>query len=283
MRRRDPFDRLGDELRRAAERASPTLEARTRPAGRRWWRPVAVSAALALALTVVLTTTLDGGRVDPLEAATAAVTPSPGSVVHVVLEGGPVGPDGAPAREGLSTDGRRVEGYLARRLEQWSTVEPLRFRSSQAVVRPSGERLGTFDLGLTGTGLAWTDRSWDGQPARTEDVDRVAPSGDIAEVGAFRAPDPIGGLRQRLSEGTLRAERESTEGGRRVFRIVETAPGAGASVAYLLDAETHEPLEIERTTNGRTLDRYRVTTFDRVPLNDRTRQLFAPPSTNDRP
>lgn len=283
MRRRDPFDRLGEELRRAAERANRAPEASARRAWRWRWRPVAVLAALALALTVVLTTTLDGGRVDPLEAATAAVTPSPGSVVHVVLEGGPLDPDGAPSREGLSTDGRRVEGYLARRLEQWSTVDPLRFRSSQAVVRSSGEPLGTFDLGLTGTGIAWTDRSWDDLPARIDRVDQVAPSGDIAEVGAFRAPDPIGGLRQRLADRALRAERESAKGGRRVVRFVETAPAPGARVAYLVDAETHEPLEIERTANGRALERYRVTTFERVPLNDRTLRLFAPPSTNDRP
>lgn len=273
----DPFDDLRAELERAADRLAPQPTAP--PRWRR--RPVLALGAIAVVAGVVaLTTALDDGQIDPLEATAAAIATNGDTILHIVAEGGPTNPNGEPTRSGLSVDGRRVEGFFGRRFEQWSTARPLRFRSTQGLTRPDGTALGTYDSGVTDAGQSWTDRSWDDQLPRIERLQDAAPAGDADAVGAFGSTDPIAALRAGLADGTVRDTGTEDIDGTPSLRL-ERATGKRRTV-YLVDEDDHQPFLIRRYENGRLSEVLRITTFERRPSENRELNIFTIPTTGSK-
>jgi hypothetical protein len=297
----DPFDLLRSDLERAAER----LDRPRHGTGRRHrtWRPVVVGAtAMALAIAIVISTDLGSGPPDVIAEARAALEPR-GDVLHLVLLGGPVTPAGRPAGELLSDSGGRTFRRLTRRTEQWSATSPLRFRSRREVVDPKTGERGSTNYGLisdgTGAGTAWSDQSWDRNPARTSTLENIAPYGDVAEVGALRTADPAGEIRRQLDAGTFTDQGTAKVDGTTLRRLVATIPGRARGngyvpdqrIVYLIDAETYAPRRFElqqRAPAGADVpdrykrfvpaERFEIGTYEHLPLDDATRALFAVPT-----
>lgn len=293
----DPFDDLRDDLVRAAAR--DVVPAPTRPRRRRRRRTLTAAASAALLVgAIVVSTDLDQDGVDVVAAAAAALDPA-GDVVHLVLDGGPVSPSGRPQREGLSVDGRSTLGIFSRRSEQWSTAEPLRFRSTRRLTVPGSRRTETTDFGITGDGRTWTDRSFDRAPADVRTVRSVAPRGDVSASGVLRSADPAAGLRRALRAGGFRDTGVVTIDGRPSRRLVADLPGRagprGGSnldrrLVYLVDPDTFAPRRYDvlvrapagtarpgRYAEFRPWESYVVRTYERLPLDAATRRLFRVP------
>jgi hypothetical protein len=296
----DPFDLLRADLEHAAQRLDTPPPPNRR---HRVWRPVVAGAtALALAAALVVSTDLGAGRPDVVAEARAALEPRD-DVLHLVLVGGPVTPAGRPAGEGTSGDGGRTTRRLARRIEQWSTTAPLRFRSRrEATDSRTGER-GFWSFGLTtdadGEGTAWSDRTWDRTPAQTSTVKRIAPYGDIAAVGILRTADPAAQIRRQLDAGKFEDQGTTTIDGTEVRRLIATVPGRAEGngyvpdqrIVYLIDRDTYAPRRFElqhrapadakvpeRLKRFAPAERFEISTYEHLPLDDTTRALFAVPS-----
>lgn len=274
----DPLDDLRLELERAAERlASQARPARPSAGRRRRRRPLlAAGVTVLLGGAIGLTTALDTGQVDPIQATAAAISTDGDTVFHITFAGGPTDPDGKPVRSGLSRDGRTVEGFFDRRFEQWSTTRPLRFRASQSLTRPDGRPLGTFDTGVTGDGRSWTNRSWDRQPPATQRLTEAAPNGDADTVGAFGAADPLAKLRAGIKDGSVREDGTGDIDGTPVLRLVEDS--RNARTEYLVDPDNHQPRELRRFENGRLVDVLRITSFERLSTSASNLKVFTIPT-----
>lgn len=297
----DPFDLLRADLERAAQHLdAPTLEKRRRRA----WRPVlAGGTALAFTAALVITTDLDTGRPDVIAEARAALEPR-GDVLHLILLGGPVTPAGRPAGEGISDDGGRTSRQLIRRVEQWSTTAPLRFRSRREAIDPKTGERGFSNFGLTrttnGKGTAWSDKTWDRKPAKTSTLKSIAPHGDVAKVGILRTADPAAQIRRQLEAGTFTAQGTTTVNGTELRRLVAMIPGKAERngyvpdqrIVYLIDADTYAPRRFElqhRAPAGADVpdrlkrfvpaEQFDISTYEHLPLDNTTRALFAVPST----
>lgn len=213
---------------------------------------IAVAAVAAIAVPV-----LDiGGRsgLSPVEAAAAALRVADGDVLHVVLSGGAVQPDGSPQETRLQRGGSGT--FLGRRSEQWYATSPLRFRISTDVVDRDGQRVGTLQGGRDESGQSW-------ESAETGRVRRSGHARVEASLLATIGSDPVSGLGRLLESGQLREDGTVTlDSGRtaRVF-VAETAGApngqggwtADQKTVYYADAETSRPLRVE--------------TFFRPPMN----------------
>ncbi|MEV4419417.1 hypothetical protein AB0L40_05500 [Patulibacter sp. NPDC049589] len=252
----DRLDHFRGELEAAAHRQADAMPATGRPARRAWTakRPaVAIVAVVAIAGATAVATGIDGGRPDPLAAAAAALDPD-GAIVHMVIEGGVVNPDGSPAQSGLSIDGKHPAATIGRRIEQWSAGDPLRFRSDQPATTATGAPLGTISDGITADGTVWSDLSWDGRPARTSTTQEAAPYGDIADVGAFGTVDPARTIRRDLRAKRFTVGATTRVDGRDAIELVATtvrqrgttkAPTITERLVYLADADTYAPVGLK--------------------------------------
>jgi hypothetical protein len=296
----DPFDLLRTDLEHAARRLdTPSPEKRRRRAS----RPLLAGAtALALAAALVVSADLGAGPPDVIAEAKAALEPRD-DVLHLVLVGGPVTPAGRPAGEVISDDGGRTTRRLARRIEQWSTTAPLRFRSRREAVDATTGKRGVWNSGLTsdtsGEGTAWSDKTWDQSPAQTSPLKNIAPYGDIAEVGILRTTDPATQLRRQLEAGEFTNRGTTTIDGTTLRRLIATVPGRAESngyvpdqrIVYLIDPETYAPRRFElqhRAPAGAKVpdrlkrfipaERFEISTYEHLPLDGTSRALFAVPS-----
>lgn len=304
----DRLDVFRRELLAAANRntelasSHPATLSRTATRTKRIRRSVVAGGAVfAVAALVAVTTDVGGAHTDPLAAAAAALDPE-GQVVHIILEGGPVGSDGRSVPMQLSTDGRGVTGTLGRRIEQWSSADPLRFRSTQDVSAPDGHPLGTSDQGITAGGSAWSDLSWDGKRPEVQPLNRAAPNGDGANVGAFGTTDPAGLVRRELAAGHFTEKGRTTVAGTAAIRLVsqrtiqqarDGQPPVVRRLVYVVDENTFAPLELDiyRTMPGsdtnstpQLQEKVRVVRYERVAISDVPRSTFAiPPSDGTTP
>lgn len=202
---------------------------------------LAVGLAAALVLPVV---DLGGQRLSPGAAAAAALD-ADDDVLHLVLRGGAVQPDGTP--QTMQIERRHGGVFLGRRSEQWHATGPVRFRIVTDAVDRDGHRIGTVESGRDGQGRSW-ERDTAGR-VRSDDDARIDPS-LLAEVGS----DPVSGLRRLLESDRLRENGTATVAGRTARVFSGETPGrsngqggwtADTKIVYYADAETSRPLRIE--------------------------------------
>lgn len=269
----NPYDELGNQLGLAAkDNALPgAAGGQVRRSAWSKRRPAFALAAVAVVAGIaVIGSDIGDGRADPVKAA-AAVLDADGRVIHIVFEGGPVQSDGRPAASLLRTKGSSETVKFERRIEQWSTSDPLRFRSTQNVSTESGTPVGTYDNGITPGGTVWSDMSWDDQPASEQSLKSAAPLGDGARVGELETSDPTQQIRADLAAGRMRADGETTVASRPATRLVAKTGSGGQerSTVYLVDSTTSAPLEVRRYEGTTLTDVLTVKAFD-------TRRLDGP-------
>lgn len=114
----------------------------------------------------------------------------------------------------------------------------------------------------------------------------------------MRTADPAARIRAQLQAGAFEDEGTVTRDGRTLRRLAATIPGRAADggyvperrVVYLIDPDTYAPREFEtlerapadadvpaRLKRFAPSERFTVTTYDHLPLDDATRALFAVP------
>lgn len=217
-----------------------------RPRARRLAGRLAPVAVAALALGVAAVVVLPGAGGPSLERASAAVTPSEGTIVHVVT----------------MTGFRRDDGTLTRRLrsETWMSDDQ-RTRQVDDYI----------DAGERGESVT-TPREWRSYHSA---------GGGLLVVAPLRpsAPSPLVGtigtvverFRRDVRQGLVDDGGTVTEGGRSLRRYTTKS---GTRIDYFIDPETDE-LVLERihTDEDGTLET-RVLLIERLALNDRTEKLL---------
>lgn len=247
--RPDPAEAEALLRRVLAEPAAPSRRGR-----RLVWRlaPVAV---LVLALVAVALAAWP--RASTVDRAYAAVTPSQGTIVHVVSLFGIREPDGGLTRRvrreiWTTADGRthRIDDYLYR--DSYSETE----------VTPEATRLYTSDAG----GLLYDTPQSGSTPS--------APPPLLTAVGKTA----IDRFQNAYRAGALEEQGTLTERGRTLQRYTTTS---GRRVDYLIDPTTDELVaERQFTAEGRSLET-RVQLIERLPLNRRTEDLLTMPDYTD--
>lgn len=278
----------------SADRGRPPL------AGRAWLprvrRPQLAFGGIAVLLiaVVVAIASLGGGngtKLDLVAEARAALAPD-GGVVHLVLRGGRVGPDGRPLPMRIDdVDGRTV-GELSRRSEQWSTALPLRYLIRTDVLGPDGKPVATIENGRAEDGTSWEANSWE---PRVRFGTSASLESDAADTVGGLGADPVGTVRRLLAAGKLRPNGDATVDGRRALRLTYTVPPTangvvpGDRIDYLVDPSDYAPLGFEERVlpgvgpGGRDASaaflytEIAVERFERLPLDSTTRGLFVPP------
>lgn len=254
---------MGSDLRAAATRVDRRGSARLRPSA-----AVIVVAALAIVAVVLLVASPGGSRLDPVAQAQAALSPED-TVLHMVLRGGILQPDGSPVETLLVGErGRRLG--IERRHERWVASNPVRTRSEIPVRTPDGTPAGVISSGSGAGGTRWS-RSPGGH-VRTSSAELIATLERQADAlasgesprdvrrdpirGAVRGDeDPTVVLRRLFDAGRFRPGAERVRDGRKVRDLVASERGQqrdNGSVRpytrtiYTVDAESFAPVEIRR-------------------------------------
>jgi hypothetical protein len=244
---------IGVDLRAAAARedqhdAALLLRARRSLHRRRF--AVTGLAVTAIAATVVIGPGIDETgtpRVDAVASARAALAPT-GDVVHLVMSGGAVQPDGRPQRTAI-TEGRKTVALVGRRIEQWSAARPQRFRIRTSTLTPGGRPLGYLESGQDADGRGWEARSW------TPSL-RVSANAATTEIdlSGSDAPDAVSAVGQLLRDRRFVDRGTVTIDGRDVRELVADQKGgtngqggftADTRLRYLVNATTGAPVRIE--------------------------------------
>jgi hypothetical protein len=212
-----------------------------------------------------------------------------------VLDGGMVQPDGTPTVSRIDgADGKPI-GVLSRRIEQWATDRPLRFRIDRDVQTADGRPVGTIQSGHDDDGTSWELHTWDGSLQVTQHA-----SPELADAIGGVPADPTATIRRLLDGGQLHQDGTTEIAGREAVRLVADRPPAASltegvnaptRIEYLVDARTFAPLELRESVEmTSTVDggagpaRYFLTSvfdverYERLPLDDVTRALFRVPS-----
>lgn len=294
---------LGDADPTTPSPAPPRAE---RPAARRTWWPrrpqlaVGLGAMLVLLVAVVVAIgSLGGssGKLDVVAQARAAISPA-GQVVHLVLRGGRVQPDGEPIVKRVETADEQLVGKLSRQTEQWSTALPLRYLLRTDVLGPDGKPVATIESGRAEDGTSWESNSWE-RRVRFGTSDSLDP--DAAQTLGGSGADPTVTVRRLLSAGTLRPNGETTIDGRRALRLTYEAPPKATTPSqgplgyrfdYLVDPEDYTPIGFRQSLQPPPVPgevgapKYILYTelvverYERLPLDATTRALFVPPPRN---
>lgn len=207
-------------------------------------------AVSAIAVAMVLGPGIHDGapKLDAVASAEAALSPD-GQVVHLVMTGGPVQPNGKPLSTGLRKKGK-VVAVLGERVEQWSASDPVRFKLTREVLTPDGKPLGTLESGQAADGTGWEARDW----SRELRVDRNPAAGTEADLSGAEAPDAATAIARLLERGAFKDRGLSSVNGIRVRVLVATASGgsngqggytADVQTRYFVNAETSEPVRLE--------------------------------------
>ncbi|MEV4420826.1 hypothetical protein AB0L40_12735 [Patulibacter sp. NPDC049589] len=186
-------------------------------------------------------------RLDAVASARAALSPA-GDVVHLVMSGGPVQPDGRPQRIAI-TEGRRTVALQGRRIEQWMADRPQRFRTRTSTETPDGRPLGYLESGQAADGRGWELKSWNGSLRVSS---RAAPDGiDLTGAGA---PDAASAVELLLREKRFVDRGTTTLEGRQVRELVADHAGgsngqggftADTRLRYFVDEASGEPVRID--------------------------------------
>lgn len=265
------FRELGTSIHAAAVREDERHDVLTATVRRRRRRVRFAGAAFAVsAITAVAIIgpgiNGSGPTLDPVASASAALSPE-GGIVHLVMVGGPVNSDGTPRTATVGETGKI--GVLGRRVELWSASSPDRFAQHTTVTSRDGQTLGTVQTGAAGDGRAWTkdfgtgavstrtDRVGDDDAFLTPDQANATPS-----VLSPQASNAATGVEELLKDGTFREQSKQTIDGRATVELVATQtnrpnpnPNAGPpedlQVRYFVDADTSEPVRIDRYYRSR--------------------------------
>lgn len=252
--------RYGDELGRAQRRDQAGRGIFRSPA-----RILAVGMGTGLAVVAALALIPgNGGQLDPLERAQAALQPN-GKILHIVMVQtlrGVRGASGeAQSESWLADDRSRIDSGD---LQFGSSWDP-----SKRVTRKIG------------------DRSYRVVPVRAEQYNRKTNqyryyNGFIPPFGSANE-DPTSELRRLLAAGGVKEAARTTIDGRKVRRFVTAAPKAGTvtvagktikapriDVEYFVDAETFAPVEFRY--GDYEAQRFKV--FERLPRNAETEKLL---------
>lgn len=258
---------------------------------------IALGALAVLLVAVVVALSSFGGsgtKLDVVAQARAALSPA-GEVVHLVLRGGRVQPDGTPITRRVETADGTLVGEVSRQSEQWATALPLRYLLRTNVLGSDGKPVATIEVGRAEDGTSWERNSWE---PRTHfgNGDSLAPDAAVT-VGGFGA-DPTGAVRRLLTDGTLRPDGEATFDGRRVLRLTgDPVPAVrdaregrlGYRIDYLVDPGDYSPVGFrvslqrpsapgeDSTPKYILYTELAVERYERLPLDATTRALFVPP------
>ncbi|MDO8212726.1 hypothetical protein [Conexibacter sp. CPCC 206217] len=292
---------IGPLLARLGEDPEPARPGRPRRPSR---VAVAVTLACLAAVAIVAVAVGGSGGDDRRDGTAVHDVPAAGSViVHTIARTRVFQPDGRPVRQVMgSVDGRSI-GTMDGPVERWSATAPNRWRQIQRFL-PSGRMPGGTDERAYADRVERMRMPW--QPGVT--VRRagsgdglgagVGPGAPASRVLLAGTTDPRAAVRRMLDSGEAEADGEVTRGGRRLLRLVATTaarrpkPRAyipATRTVYLIDAETHAPVEVERFS-GRpwrpgTRPRgapdlagpvFRTTyeSYEQLPLNDETAPLL---------
>jgi hypothetical protein len=269
------MDEFGAELARAATRAA------ARRARRRRATVGGLAAAAALAAVLVLVGFGGGAgrRLDVVAQARAALSP-PQEIVHMVVT------TSAVARRGVRVPPPNTT-------EQWSAVDPPRWRLVQNIPPPNPKR-GIGSVGdAHGTIVGRQEFAYANGKQLTYVARRNAltiyrgfsDSGAAAHTPGLFSNDPVAGLRSMLVSGKLRDVGEVTTAGRTVRRLFgeeRTPQPKGRTfvrrVTYDVDPRTFAPLQgtLEfDLAHGTTLAvRFHVDRYERLPLTPRNAKLL---------
>jgi hypothetical protein len=279
------IDRVGEELRRAAAK-----HARTSRRRRRAGRLVPVAAA-ALALAIAAIVVLPGAGGPPIEGlnvvaqAHAALAPSDDEIVHLVI----------------TTESERPSGvFEPTTTEQWSATEPTRWRSASEI---SGVIAVGPEEGLDPDAEPVTDRIQQSyQPGEfrsySERGNGLSVLRGTAADERARVPsalglgdgDPVTELASMLASEQLRDAGTVQSEGRTVRRLVGMSTGVHADgkprqVVFDVDPETYAPIAGSTTIvfggDHRSVTRFEVQRYERLPLNDETARLLRIPTNSD--
>lgn len=298
---------IGADLRAAATRADGLTR---RPASWRQrprLRPSAALgvAALAIVAGVLLVANPGGSRLDPVAQAQAALD-TEDAVLHMVVRGGMVQPDGSPVETMFSVGPERRLVEIVRRTERWVTSRPVRTRLEQPVRTRDGTWAGAISQGTAADGTRWT-RTPDGR-LQTTSAAQIATLEHRAAETAGGGPsdirqDPIAGdedptvaLRRLFDSGRFEPGAERVRDGRKVRDLVASEPGQrfengairpDARTVYTVDAESFAPVEIRhyRRLPGegqlKLSSHTVVETFERLDADDLPADLFEVPEGSD--
>lgn len=244
---------FGNRLERAEARPTLTAagRARTRRAGRRWRRPLTVTAGLAAAgLFTAFVAVPAFSPVDPVTEARAALG-DPGDLVHFVVlgsDGARRGDDSSPCAQRRTTEvWQATSGTPRWRVVALGMPERCGIMSTWDGTRTRGTVERARDGG--------TQTTWYPQIGRLEVITQTGnPTGSDYPALLFGGPepgnvvatsgDPIGRLRALLDEGTLREGRRNRIDGREVVHLVGTTSRGGTDSRFDLavDARTFIPV-----------------------------------------
>ncbi|RKQ90593.1 hypothetical protein C8N24_0405 [Solirubrobacter pauli] len=233
------MDSFGRDLTRAAR-------TRRRRAGRRLALAVPIAVAATAAAIVVPG---GGGTVDAIAAARAALAPT-GEIVHMKIR--------------MTLPGNRPGSET----EQWYAADPVRWRTRQ-VLRGAGR-----------IEIASSDDRLRVYNAR-RDVVTIYDDAKLATGPNLFGTDPASDLREQLAKGDVRDEGVVRFDGRDARRLVQEVKHDGFTqrFVYYADPTTFAPLAGQLTIlrkHGKALrgPEYRVTVYERLPLNEQTEALL---------
>jgi hypothetical protein len=257
------FELFGDRFRDATAAASSTTPRRPR---RRWAvGVVALACAAAIVLMSILPGTAGTHAVSVVAQAQAALAPA-GEIVHMTV-------DTTTYSDGSTSTSRAIE--------QWSAIDPERWRLVQTI-EPSSTSTVRDRFG--GVILGREELSYDGGVLRRFLTDR-----GILDVtttnprrsgvfGILGGADPATELRAALASGTVTDEGEQQIGRRTVRRIV-TMRGTGRQAhhfTYDVDPETYAPVQGQLTI-AETPDvvfQFHVDSYERLALTPQNARLL---------
>jgi hypothetical protein len=254
--------------------AAATSPSRRRP--RLLLMGLAAAGVAAVIVAVALGATSD--RLDPVAEARAALA-SPGEIIYMKI---------------TSTTTSTTSGTVPapRTTEQWSAVNPLRWRYVQSIPHASaregamgdsrGPIFGRMELsyghGVLRDYLAERNSLTVTTGYRDDELDARMPS--LLGQGSG---DPQGDLRSMLSDAEVSDEGEQRVGGKTVRRFVSVRQRSSTQSRLRLvldvDPATFAPLQgsVSLSFNGedaRVVDHLHVDEYRRIPLNDRTERLL---------
>lgn len=233
-------------------------------------------AVATIAVAIVLGATRD--RFDPVAEAQAALA-SPGEIVYMKITSEVISPSAATVPAPRTT-------------EQWSALDPLRWRFVERIPRPSARLGGMADS--QGPIFGRREHSY-GRGARRDYLAErdtlTVTTGYSDRDPAARIPSPLGrgsgdpqdDLRSLLADGEVRDEGEQQIGGRTVRRFVSvrqrTAPEQLMRLVFDVDPVTFAPLKatVSLSFHGdrpRVVTHARVEAYKRIALNDNTERLL---------
>lgn len=259
---------------------------------RRWPLIAGTAGALAAAgIAAVLVVGIgSSGKLDVVAEARAALVPS-GQILHLeVLVDPKTIAGGREIQE-------RGQAALVQRVEQWSTDDPVRFRTKYHASRETSKFPGHPRTHLQSQiEIAWADRAstyYDADRGSMNTVTKLNPNSSASKLKALPGADEsLGDLKGLLDRGRLADRGFATVAGKRVRRLTGKTDkdwGGAGTVTYDIDPQTFAPIRITvqmQRPNGRLPDgRMRpsrwtmiwtatIVKYERLPLTAQTEQLL---------